>query len=200
MLGMTFSLFQTYFQLGWQHICSPYAADHLAFLLALSAPYALADWRRRLALVTSFTVGHSLTLALAVLGGPLPPSAWVELLIPITVIITALLNLRRAGGPPAGPLVFAGANALAAGFGLVHGLGFAGYLRALLGAGRRPVAELLAFNLGVEAGQVLVVSVLLFSSALLTRRRRAARAGWTLVASGAAVGMAGLLLGQLLAG
>ena len=192
------SLFQTYFLLGWGHICSPQAADHLAFLLALSAPYALADWRRLLTLVTSFTLGHSLTLALAALGGPVPPAAWVELLIPVTVIVTALLNLRRVGQAPAGPIIFSGANVLAVGFGLVHGLGFAGYLRALLGAGSHPVTELLAFNLGVEAGQVLVVLCLLIFSALLMRGRWAARAGWTLVASGAAIGMAGLLLVQLL--
>ena len=91
------SAFQTYLQLGFLHICTPRAADHLTFLLALCAPYVLSDWRRVLALVTSFTVGHSLTLALATLGMVAFRPAIIEALIPVTIMITALVNLRAAG-------------------------------------------------------------------------------------------------------
>ena len=90
------------------------------------------------------------------------------------------------GGPP---------NALALGFGLIHGLGFSNYLRALLGGAARPVAELLAFNLGVEAGQVLVVGVILLFATAVLRGLGVARRDWLLVASGAALGAAVLLLG-----
>jgi hypothetical protein len=99
------SVFTTYLQLGFLHICSWQATDHLTFLLALCAPYVLADWRRVLALVTSFTVGHSLTLALATLGVVGAGGALVEALIPVTIMVTALVDIYRAGparAPPSG--------------------------------------------------------------------------------------------------
>ncbi len=196
------SVFQTYLQLGFLHICTPRAADHLTFLLALCAPYVLRDWRRVLALVTSFTVGHSLTLALATLGVVAFKPAVVEALIPVTILLTALLNLRaaRAAAPrpslrqrPA-PVLAAAPNALALGFGLVHGLGFSNYLRVLLGPNSRPIEELLAFNVGVELGQILIVSAILLVGAVLLGRLRVARRDWLLTTSGAALGIAALLL------
>ena len=198
------SVFQTYIQLGFLHICTPRAADHLTFLLALCAPFVLADWRRVLALVTSFTVGHSLTLALATLGLVAFRPAIIEALIPVTIMITALANLRMASVAstrPAlrpTPVLTAAPNALALGFGLIHGLGFSNYLRALLGPSSRPVQELLAFNVGVELGQVLVVATILLLGALLLRGFGVARHSWLLTTSGAALGIATLLLVQLL--
>lgn len=198
------SVFQTYLQLGFLHICTPRAADHLTFLLALCAPYVLSDWRRVLALVTSFTVGHSLTLALATLGLVAFKPNIVEVLIPVTIMITALVNLRGAGSatarpsPRPHPVLAAAPNALALGFGLIHGLGFSNYLRALLGPNSRPVQELLAFNVGVELGQVLIVAAILLLGALLLRGFGVARRDWLLTTSGAALGIAIVLLGQLL--
>ena len=201
------TVFQTYCELGFHHIVSPQATDHLAFLLALSAPFAAPDWRRLLALVTSFTVGHSLTLALAVLGVVAVPVALVEALIPVTVVLAALANFWRAGRPGSGGqtvvaerrgVVWTAANALALGFGLVHGLGFSNYLRALLGGAARPFGEIFAFNLGVEAGQVLVVGCLLGLNALALRGLGVSRRDWLLAVSGVALGVAGLLLVQLL--
>ena len=199
------SVFQTYLQLGFLHICTPRAADHLTFLLALCAPYVLRDWRRVLALVTSFTVGHSLTLALATLGLVAFKPSVIEALIPVTIMVTALVNLRGAGAASArrgqlrpAPVLAAAPNALALGFGLIHGLGFSNYLRALLGPGSRPVQELLAFNVGVELGQVLVVAAILLLGALLLRGFGVARRDWLLTTSGAALGIAALLLVQLL--
>ena len=194
------SIFQTYFQLGLLHICTPRAADHLTFLLALCAPYVLADWRRVLALVTSFTVGHSLTLALATLGAVAVRPALIEALIPVTIMATALLNLRGAGRSISvrAPVFGAAPNVLALAFGLVHGFGFSNYLRTLLGANSRPVQELLAFNVGVEVGQVLVVAVVLLLGALLLRGLGVARRDWLLTTSGAALGIAAVLLVQQL--
>ena len=200
-------VFFAYFQLGFHHIVSPQATDHLAFLLALCAPFAASDWRRLLALVTSFTIGHSLTLALAVTGWLAVPVAWVEALIPVTVMVTALVNFGRAGraagvGSQAvagerGGVVATPANALALGFGLVHGLGFSNYLRALLGSAAQPLGELFAFNLGVEAGQLVVVGCVVGLSALATCGLGVSRRAWLLAASGVALGVAGLLLAQL---
>lgn len=200
------SVFQTYLELGFHHIISWRATDHLAFLLALCAPYALADWRRVLALVTSFTVGHSLTLILATLGLVAFPTAVIEALIPVTVGLTALFNLVRAGRPRVGRLTDErggrepgrAAYGLAGAFGLIHGLGFSNYLRALLGARSRPVQELLAFNVGVEIGQLLVVAAILGLAFLLLRGLGVARRDWLLTCSGAALGVALLLLVQLL--
>jgi hypothetical protein len=194
------SVFQTYLHLGFLHICTPRAADHLTFLLALCAPYVLGDWRRVLALVTSFTVGHSLTLALATLGLVVVNPTVVEALIPVTIMATALVNLRGAGRvlSPRTPVLAAAPNVLALGFGLIHGLGFSNYLRALLGANSRPVQELFAFNVGVELGQVLVVLVILLLGALLLRGLGVARRDWLLCTSGAALGIATVLLLQQL--
>ena len=199
------SVFQTYLQLGFLHICTPRAADHLTFLLALCAPYVLADWRRVLALVTSFTVGHSLTLALATLGIVAFRPIIIEALIPVTIMLTALVNLRGVGSYPVGRaltprtlMLSAAPNVLALGFGLIHGLGFSNYLRALLGANSRPLQELLAFNIGVELGQVLIVAAILLAGAVLLRGLRVARRDWLLTTSGAALGIATVLLAQQL--
>ncbi|NML63665.1 HupE/UreJ family protein [Hymenobacter sp. RP-2-7] len=201
------STFTTYLQLGFWHICSWQATDHLTFLLALCAPYVLADWRRVVALVTSFTLGHSLTLALATLRVVRINVALVEALIPVTILLTALVNMYRAGPPrreararPTGAVVWAAPNLLAAGFGLIHGLGFSSYLRELLGRESRPVLELLSFNLGVELGQLLVVSAILLLGWLLLRGLGVARRDWVLTVSGAALGVSALLLLQLAAG
>jgi hypothetical protein len=197
------SVFTTYLQLGFLHICSWQATDHLTFLLALCAPYALADWRRVVALVTSFTVGHSITLALATLGIVGVNAPVIEALIPVTIILTALVNMKQAGpvldrrSRRETSVLWAAPNALAAAFGLIHGLGFSNYLRALLGDKSRPVAELLSFNLGVELGQLLVVSVILLLGFVLLRLVGVARRDWVLTVSGAALGVATLLLLQM---
>ncbi len=197
------SLFTTYLQLGFWHIWSWQATDHLTFLLALCAPYVLADWRRVVALVTSFTVGHSLTLALATLGIVGVNSPVVEALIPVTIMLTAVLNMQRVGSALARrparptPVVWSAPNALALAFGLIHGLGFSTYLRSLLGENSRPITELLSFNLGVELGQLLVVSIILLLGFVVLRGFGAARRDWVLTTSGAALGVALLLLLQM---
>lgn len=140
--------------LGFHHIVNPEALDHLLFLLALAAIYRPADWRDALWVVSAFTVGHSVTLALAVTGALVLPARVIEFLIPLTIVATGVENIavrerRRAlwrGRYRAG---FAGV------FGLVHGAGFANYLRTLLpGAIAGP---LFGFNLGIELGQIVVL-------------------------------------------
>ncbi|MBC8081730.1 MAG: HupE/UreJ family protein [Hymenobacter sp.] len=195
-------VFQTYLQLGFYHIFNLRALDHIVFLLALCAPYVLRDWRRVVALVTSFTVGHSLTLALATLSFVRYSPQLIELLIPGTILLTCLLNLAQAGRPAERlpsrrrpePVLLVLPNLLAVLFGLIHGLGFSSYLRELLGRQSRPVLELLAFNAGVELGQLLIVGIILLLGFVLLRGFHAARRDWLLVASGAAAGVAAVLL------
>lgn len=202
------SVFTTYLQLGFHHIFNLRAYDHLVFLLALCAPYVLRDWRRVVALVTSFTVGHSITLALATLDVVQYSPQLIEMLIPVTIVLTCLLNLLRAGRPEVRPsesrtpepILLTLPNLLAAVFGLIHGLGFSSYLRELLGRQSRPVLELLSFNVGVELGQLLIVALILLLGYVVLQAARAPRRDWVLVVSGAAGGIAAVLLLQNLTG
>lgn len=144
----------TFFQVGFRHIVSVDAGDHVLFLLVLAAIYRFRDWRDALWVVSAFTVGHSITLALAVTGAVRLPMAVIEFLIPITIVATCVENLMvadRQRAPWGGRYrpVFAGV------FGLVHGAGFANYLRELFVD--RVAVPLLGFNLGIEAGQVVVL-------------------------------------------
>ena len=84
-----------YFDLGWHHIIAWDALDHLLFILALSAVYLLDNWRQVLILVTAFTIGHSITLALSVFDIIRVSSKWVEFLIPCTIMATALFNFLQ---------------------------------------------------------------------------------------------------------
>ncbi len=156
------SEFLNFAHLGFLHITDPRGLDHVLFILVLAAIYRLRDWRQALAVVTAFTVGHSVTLALAVTGVLNLPSELIEFLIPVTIVATAVENLLvrdRDGALWRGRYrpVFAGV------FGLVHGAGFANYLRSLFVDG--VAVPLLGFNVGIEVGQVavLVVATVLFA-------------------------------------
>jgi hypothetical protein len=146
----------TFAQLGFRHIADVEALDHILFLVALAAIYRLRDLRSVLWVVTAFTVGQSVTLALAVTGALTLPSALIEFLIPVTIVITGIENIivsDRSRAPWAGRYrpVFAGV------FGLVHGAGFANYLKALFVD--RIAVPLLGFNLGIEVGQLVVLAL-----------------------------------------
>ena len=140
--------------LGFRHITDVAAMDHILFLLALAVIYRLRDWRDALWVVSAFTVGHSVTLALAVTGALVLPTRLIEFLIPVTIVATCVENLvvrRRRGTTGEGRYrpVFAGV------FGLVHGAGFANYLRSLFVD--RVALPLFGFNVGIEMGQIVVL-------------------------------------------
>ena len=146
----------TFVQLGFRHITDLGAMDHILFLLALAAIYRPRDWRSALWVVTAFTVGHSITLGLAVTGAITLPTALIEFLIPVTIVATCIENILvadRNRAPWRGRYrpVFAGV------FGLVHGAGFANYLRDLFAD--RVALPLFGFNLGIELGQILVLAL-----------------------------------------
>lgn len=143
-------------QLGFRHITDLAALDHILFLFALAAIYQGRDWRDLLWVVSAFTVGHSITLALAATGALRLPTALIEFLIPITILVTGLENLlvrRRERAPLQG-----GYRPVLAGvFGLVHGAGFANYLQSLFTGSI--VVPLLGFNVGIELGQLVVLAL-----------------------------------------
>lgn len=118
-----------YFEIGWQHIIAWDALDHLLFVLALSAIYLIANWKQVLVLITAFTIGHSLTLALSVYNIVSINDKWVEFLIPCTIIVTAALNLLEKDYQPRSLRLN---YFLALFFGLIHGLGFANAIRFML--------------------------------------------------------------------
>lgn len=152
---MDLSALRSFIPLGFGHITTSGALDHIMFLLVLAAIYRWREWRQALVVVTAFTVGHSLTLALAVLRpGSLPDPGIVEFLIPLTIVATGIENIVNRGVRE--NRVRVGRRALlAGGFGLVHGAGFAGYLAELFPGSL--AAPLIGFNIGIELGQVVVL-------------------------------------------
>lgn len=167
--------FQIYLHLGYKHIIDLHGSDHILFILALTARYIWSDWKQLLVLVTAFTMGHSITLALSVLQWVNLPVNIIELFIPITILITALSNfwVKSFDFKSKYPIIYF----FALFFGLIHGLGFSNYLRSLLGKEESIIAPLLSFNIGLELGQLLIVSVILiisfiFVSLLKLDRRR----------------------------
>jgi hypothetical protein len=179
--------FSLYFELGWQHILDWQGYDHILFVAALCGVYLIADWKKILVLVTAFTIGHSITLALSVFHQILISSKWIEFLIPITILITAFVNIARKRPFKSR---FNPNYVLALLFGLIHGMGFSNYLKSLLGKSNNVVAELLAFNLGLEFGQIIIVFSVLLCSFIVVQLIRVQKREWNLFLSSAIFGIA----------
>ena len=180
-------MFRLYLGLGTEHIADLQGYDHILFVAMLCAVYTFKEWKQVLILVTAFTIGHSLTLALATLNLIRVSAGWVEFLIPVTIFITALGNII-AGKP--GAVSARIKYALALFFGLIHGLGFSNYLRSLLGKHDSIVVPLLAFNIGVELGQIVIVVCILILTALMLHFFRVKQRDWIMVLAGAGAGIA----------
>jgi hypothetical protein len=175
------STLTTFIQLGFRHIVDIEAIDHILFLVALAAIYRFRDARKALWVITAFTIGHSVTLALAVTNVLTLPSDVIEFLIPVTIVITGIENILvsdRSRAPFGGRYrpVFAGV------FGLVHGAGFANYLKAMFVD--QIALPLFGFNIGIEAGQIVVLIAVAAVLAGLDRAIAEARkpsTGWSLL-------------------
>lgn len=183
--------FSLYFLTGWEHIMSAGALDHILFIAALSAIYLLRNWKQVLILVTAFTVGHSLTLVLSVYDWVRFSSRWVEFGIPCTIIATGLFNFFVKDFSPRSLRLN---YWLALFFGLVHGMGFANTIRFML-AGQEQIGwPLLSFNLGLEAGQIVLVSCILLLGWLLVEKAQLNRHWWAGVISVTCILAAALML------
>jgi hypothetical protein len=167
--------FVFYFSLGWKHIISTDALDHQLFILALASVYSFKNIKQVLILVTAFTIGHSLTLALSVLDVIRFSGKWVEFLIPCTIFITALNNILRVDKKDGSARVN---YYLALGFGLIHGMGFANAIRIMLAKDQSIGMGLFGFNIGLEAGQIVVVAAILILAALFVNNLRVTRRDW----------------------
>ena len=187
------SEFQLYFELGKDHILDyKNGYDHILFVVALCTVYLLRDWKKVLILVTAFTIGHSITLALATLQVISFNQELIEFLIPLTIFISAGSNIFRKTEISDRTTYINYGYALF--FGLIHGLGFSNYLRSILGQDRSIVSQLFAFNLGLEFGQIIIVGIFLIAAFLLVDLFTVNRRDWKLVISSAIVGIALILM------
>jgi HupE / UreJ protein len=158
--------FTFYFQMGIEHILTPDALDHILFVTALCLRYLWKDWKKVVVLVTAFTIGHSLTLALSALNIIHFPTRWIEFFIPLTIAATCINNLvqRKTQQTARLPLIYF----FALFFGCIHGMAFAGQFLSLEGK-EGLIGHLLAFNLGIEVAQLVVVIIVLFISFLFVQ-------------------------------
>jgi len=174
--------FNIYFGLGTHHILNLDAKDHLLFVAALCLRYQLKDWRKVAVLVTAFTIGHSITLALTATGAVHINKRWIEFLIPITIVVTAINNLlqrrEQVEHPSRLPLIYF----FALFFGLIHGMAFGSDLRSLM-TREEVIIPLLAFNLGIETAQLLVVTIFLAISVIFVQLLKAPKIWWMRIAS-----------------
>ncbi|MBK7182800.1 MAG: HupE/UreJ family protein [Bacteroidetes bacterium] len=158
--------FNLWFITGIEHIADLQGYDHILFLLALCGVYEIKQWKNVLVLITAFTIGHSITLALSVTNAFSINSAIIEFLIPITIILTASYNLyTNYKNKQNNPTINYGAAVF---FGFIHGMGFSYLLKSLLGKTESILSPLFAFNVGLEAGQIIIVASILIISLFLT--------------------------------
>jgi len=167
--------FAFYFKMGWEHIISKDALDHQLFILALACVYTIWDIKKVLILVTAFTIGHSLTLALSVYDIIRFSSKWVEFLIPCTIFITALNNIFQVDSKGKSARIN---YYLALCFGLIHGMGFANAIRIMLAKDQTIGWGLFGFNVGLEAGQIFCVAIILIVSILFLNGFKIKRRDW----------------------
>lgn len=181
--------FWIFFKVGLYHVLNSNGYDHLLFLIALTVPYLFKDWKRVLILVSIFTLGHTLALFLSVFNVVSVKASWIELLIPITILITAFYNLITAGkSSKKENLSFIGAVSLF--FGIIHGLGFSNYFNAILpGKPTDKLAPLLEFALGIEVAQLLIVLFVLLLSFVVQTLFRFNKRDFTLIMSAFVIGV-----------
>jgi hypothetical protein len=187
--------FELYFNLGIEHITDLNGYDHILFIIAICTNYRIAQWKELAVLVTAFTIGHSLSLALAVLNFVSFNPTLIEFLIPLTILSTGIHNIIKLPKP----LVNAELKTdytkylLVLLFGLIHGLGFSNFLKETLVQNESIFTPLLAFNLGLEIGQLLIVFLFLLLNFLFLNLLRKEQRDWSLFVSGAISSVAFLI-------
>lgn len=181
--------FWLYFNIGLTHVLDFNGYDHMLFLTALTVPYAFKQWRQLLLLLTLFTIGHTMSLILSVYGIISFKSTIIEFLILVTILLAALYNFFKTGKSAKNENV----SVVAIGtlfFGIIHGLGFSGFFKNMVLAGKEyKLAPLLEFALGIEAAQIIVVLVVLIAGALVQNFFRVSRRDWILVMSSFVAGV-----------
>ena len=181
--------FWIFFKIGLHHVLDIHGYDHLLFLIVLTVPYVAKDWKRILILVSFFTLGHTLSLLLSVFNVITIKGSLVELLIPITILITAIFNLIIAGkSTKTSNLSFiSGATIF---FGIIHGLGFSTYFNSILpGKPVDKLGPLFEFALGIESAQIVVVLGVLILAFISQTLLRFNKRDFTLILSSFVIGV-----------
>ncbi len=176
------SEFALYFQLGFEHILDLAGYDHIVFVIALCAVYSAIEWKRILILVTAFTIGHSITLALSTLNFISFNDSLIEFLIPVTIFVTALSNVIKPEKTSQKSKISLN-YIYALLFGLVHGMGFSNSLKGILGKSSNIVQELLAFNLGLELGQIVIVIIYMTLALIFVNVIKVGKRRWSTIIS-----------------
>lgn len=186
--ALDMSDFWIFFQTGLRHVLDIDGYDHVLFLIALTVPYNFKDWKRILILVSVFTLGHTLAMLMSVFGILSIKESIVEFLIPLTILATALYSLFTAGKMPK-----SGTSAtlfITLFFGLIHGLGFAGYFKSILpGSPSDKLIPLLEFALGIECAQIIVVLAVMILAYVFQNFLRFSKRDWALVMSAFVTGV-----------
>jgi len=188
------SLFELYFRLGWKHIINYQEYEHLLFVIAICAVFSAKDIIKIIIIFTIYTISHVLTLTLATLEVVRVNTAVFELLIPATVLITAVSNLLKT------EKAFINKNFkqsyfFAGIFGIIHGLGFSSFLQSLLGVDKTILTQSLGFSIGIELAQITIFIFYVFISFFFVDLFGIVKRDWNLMISSA---IAGISLVQLL--
>ncbi|WP_445748482.1 HupE/UreJ family protein [Polaribacter sp.] len=178
--------FRLYTEMGLFHVLDVKAYDHILFLIVLAVIFSFSEWKKVLWLVTLFTIGHSLSLTLAAFEIINIKVEIIEFLIPVTIFITGVTNIFNAKKTSKTKdsinLIFA------LYFGLIHGLGFSNYFRAMIGKEDDKLVPLAEFALGIEAAQVIIVLLILTIGYLLQNVSKVTKRDWILVTSSIVIG------------
>jgi hypothetical protein len=177
-----------YLKEGLFHVLDWNAYDHILFLIALAVVYDFKNWKKVLWLITLFTLGHTITLVLAAYKIVAISSDWIEFLIPATIILTALFNIFYVKNATKDSKTNINLF-LALFFGLIHGLGFSGYFKMLIGSSTQKLIPLLEFALGIEIAQIAIVFVVLVLGFIFQTIFRFSKRDWILVVSSFIIGV-----------
>jgi hypothetical protein len=153
--------FLAFFNLGLGHILDLSGIDHLLFIASILLVYSLIDWRIIIRLMTAFTLGHAISMAIAFLGITPVSRALIEFLIPLTILVTSIYHLIAGKGSGLTQYI------MIAFFGLIHGAAYSGEFMSMMGSAPEILLPLLGFNLGVEFGQLVFGAALLLTLHLL---------------------------------
>ena len=173
-------MFSVYLKLGFDHISDLKGYDHMLFLIALCAVYSYAEWKRIVVLITAFTIGHSITLAMSSLNIIHFKPQLIEVLIPVTILLTAIKNLVFK---PKDEKVWNPTYLLPLFFGLIHGMGFSNFFKSLLGQEADILLPLFAFNVGVEIGQICIVAIIMLINFIVLKGIQIKQSNWNKVVS-----------------
>ena len=186
--------FKVWFFIGYEHIVNKDALDHILFVLALSSLYDLRMLKKLIILITAFTIGHSFTLIISTLELITYNQKIIEFAIPLTIAITCLTNISKRKSSTNSRILNRN-YWIALIFGLVHGLGFSNYLKALLGDGS-VLLPLFSFNVGLEIGQILIISVFVFFSHWISGLLFPKKSDWIMFVSSIILGISLLLMNE----